>query len=1041
MQQVHEDKEKRNWQPVDKLLDLIQKQYTLTSSAPSPSFAVLRAEVQLAKDLPKDAEKSLNDCAAQFPKNAQVWLALINLPMYLAEKETDPAEKEKLWNQASENIDRAEKSIGDRAILRSARGTLAIRRKDPQAVAVLKRLGENLDKMTDAEKKQLWGNLGAFCTQAGALDPNALDLGRSYYRLLAEKDPANIVIRYLLCDLNLRAYEKGQTADLPELDKLLNEIEQLGGQGPYWLYAKAIRTLVKSNKKDPKLLLEARGYLQDALKVRKDWAALAVLAGKICEMQDEPDQALEFYVNAIYRMRERDNDVIRRTLALLMPRGRIDEAGQLFDYLEKQKSPLLGEMAPQYALWKVYRGDIAAAEKEVDKSVPAGSKDYRDFLRQGQMYSVLADREKRNARIAYRNGKPDAEAEIKRASAAMIRLAQKGVNALLHAQDLEPKADDVWVSLFQLLVNVGQADKAQPLIDRAEAALKGENAPLTLAACCELMKGAYEVQAKAEEAAAANAQATNEDRAKALQGAKEQRQWAVYYAKKTQAKFEEAAKASPQNSHVLRRLAAFYLRNAKLDPVEPLLKQIIALQTPATLTDACWARHVLADLVVSRGDFDHLCQGMALIDENLRSPAASLDDKRMKVRLLISDPRKEKIGEAIAAMEDLVQGTDATHDDYFNLAKLYLRKGDWPNYSKQMHSVLGTQKGGVQPGLLIFYVNSLLEKKELDDADKWLETLEKEKSTRNLFDTVRLRAEYQFLRGNYQAAANLAMGFLDNSEAQPTGRGQQLLLVASLMEKFGDRLKAAGKRADASAFQESADRFFTALRSKRVAETGDLHYAAYLARQKRIRECLDVLEQCWDKSKAENLRVPAEEVIHAKATDAQYQQLEKILVAASNRSDRPVALLLVLADLHAQIQQHDKSMADYRDVLAKAPRNYVALNNLGVSLARSGRNLDEALKLVNDALAIRGPLAAVLDSRAIVYIARQEYEKALEDMAAAIQDEGTAEQYFHQAWAYSLAGKKSEASEAFATAMKKGLSPMDLDPREVPVYNQLKSGL
>ena len=366
-------------------------------------------------------------------------------------------------------------------------------------------------------KKSSSGAISAPFALKPALDPNALDLGRSYYRLLAEKDPANIVIRYLLCDLNLRAYEKGQTADLPELDKLLNEIEQLGGQGPYWLYAKAIRTLVKSNKKDPKLLLEARGYLQDALKVRKDWAALAVLAGKICEMQDEPDQALEFYVNAIYRMRERDNDVIRRTLALLMPRGRIDEAGQLFDYLEKQKSPLLGEMRPQYALWKVYRGDIAAAEKEVDKSVPAGSKDYRDFLRQGQMYSVLADREKRSARIAYRNGKPDAEAEIKRASAAMIRLAQKGVNALLHAQDLEPKADDVWVSLFQLLVNVGQADKAQPLIDRAEAALKGENAPLTLAACCELMKGAYEVQAKAEEAAAANAQATNEDRAKALQ--------------------------------------------------------------------------------------------------------------------------------------------------------------------------------------------------------------------------------------------------------------------------------------------------------------------------------------------------------------------------------------------------------------------------------------------------------------------------------------------------------------------------------------------
>ena len=73
---------------------------------------------------------------------------------------------------------------------------------------------------------------------------------------------------------------------------------------------------------------------------------------------------------------------------------------------------------------------------------------------------------------------------------------------------------------------------------------------------------------------------------------------------------------------------------------------------------------------------------MALIDENLRSKAASIDDKRAKVLFLIADPRKEKIGEAIQAMEDLVKGTDATPDDYFTLAKLYLKKGDWTNYAR-----------------------------------------------------------------------------------------------------------------------------------------------------------------------------------------------------------------------------------------------------------------------------------------------------------------------------------------------------------------------
>ena len=117
---------------------------------------------------------------------------------------------------------------------------------------------------------------------------------------------------------------------------------------------------------------------------------------------------------------------------------------------------------------------------------------------------------------------------------------------------------------------------------------------------------------------------------------------------------------------------------------------------------------------------------------------------------------------------------------------------------------------------------------------------------------------------------------------------------------------------------------------------GDIYFAAYLARQKRTRECLEVLEQCWDKCPAESLQIPAVAMLQSKAVDsAQCRQLEKILVAAANKSNRPVALLTVLADLHAQQRQYDKSIADYREILAKEPRNYRAMNNLSLELARS----------------------------------------------------------------------------------------------------------
>ena len=986
MMRRREDPEKRDWEPVDKLLDRIEQQTKLT-----PDLAVLKSEVLLAKDRPEEARTLLEQGVAKFPENTQLWLALINMAKYQAGKETDPTEKEKRWKQASDYTDRAEKSLGDQVVLRTVRGSCAVLRKDPQAIELLQRLGQNVTKMKDAEKARLWNALATLAVEA-----NDLSLARFYYRLVAEQEPKNIPIRLLLCDLDLRVFEKGRTPDLQELDKRLDEIEQLDGRGPFWLYGKAVRTLLQSNNQAPQLLSEARSYLQSALELRKDWSAPTVLTGKICELQNEPDQALEFYIRAIYRMGERDNDVIRRTVQLLLPRGRMEEARQLFDYLEKLPSPLLDQMNQEYTYLQVFTGGIAEAEKEVENSVAANSKNYQDYFRQGQMYGHLAARLKSQAQSADRNPKPGPE---------MIRMAQRAVNALLTACRLNPQADEVWIALVQLLVDVGQPDKARPLIAAGEASLKGDQAPITLAICCELL---------------------NET-------------------EKAQAKYEAAVKAAPQNSRVLRRAAAFYLKSGKLDAAETLLKQIVALQTPATLTDACWARRNLAVILKGRGDFAHLCQGMELIEENLHSKAASTDDKRMKVLLLRLDPRKEKMDEAIRVSEDLVQSADAASDDYFELAKLYLKKGDWTSYEDRMHSALGAQKGVMQLGCVIFYIQSLLERKQLADIDKWLQILErneKDGGAANLFDTVRLRAEYEYLRGDYKAAGNLAMAFLDNPNAHPQDRGQQLLLVAKTMETFGNWARAEGKPDLAGGFTERADTLFASLRSKRVSATGDLLFAAYLARQKRIRECLDVLEQCGDQCPPDDLAQAAVLVIRTRAaSDAQYGQLEKILVAAANKANHPVPLSLALGELHARQGQYEKSIADYREALAKEPRCYPAMNDLGVGLAWSGQAPDEALRLINDALAICGPLAEVLDSRAMVYLARHEPEKALEDLAAAIRDDGAAEHYFHQAQAYLLAGRKAEASAAFAAAMKKGLAPENLDPREVPDYKRLKAEL
>ena len=224
-------------------------------------------------------------------------------------------------------------------------------------------------------------------------------------------------------------------------------------------------------------------------------------------------------------------------------------------------------------------------------------------------------------------------------------------------------------------------------------------------------------------------------------------------------------------------------------------------------------------------------------------------------------------------------------------------------------------------------------------------------------------------------------------------------------------------------------------------EQAHLVYAAFLARQGRIDEALAVLDQSWDRSQPELMQLPAFDIVKNRATTPQqFARLEKLLVDAG-KGKPSTSLLMVLSSLYDHQQQYDKAIAIYREILAKDPNNFRVLNNIGVDFAHSGGNLDEALSMVNQALAITGPMAAISDSRRHGRHRAKEYDKALEDLNAAIKDEGSAEQYFHQAWVLSLFERKDEASAAFKAAQGKGLDPKLLNDKEVGVYDRLKDSL
>jgi tetratricopeptide (TPR) repeat protein len=1015
------EESKRDWAPVEGLLE----KWT-SGKSPRPEFEVLKAEVALAQGKPEKAREQLEKCTKDKPKSAAAWLGLVRLATSQAGKETDPVKKEGYWKAAAEYIDRAEKVLGNGLIVRMARGTLALAKKDSPASEILRTLGEKTDGLTESEKVQLWAILGNMSDEAG--EPA---LAQMYLRRQVDKEPNNVQVRCRLCEMQFRNFEKGRPVDMPEINRLVDDIEKLNAQGPFTLYAKAVRDFVLAKNKDPKLLQEARDDLEGASEVvrkvlhsqpnddtsrdRSNWAAPVVLAAEICELQDEPEIALNLYVQSVYALGVRDNDVIGRAARLFLSRGRLDEAKAMFDYLESRKSPLLDEMHQEYVFVKVFRGDVAVAEKELDKFVAPDCKNYKDFAWQGQMYALLTKRLKimsqkaaADAAAAADHGrkndthKPagewkkdadDLNAKAGEFQSTMVVTANKAIRSLFKALSLNPQAEDVWTVLARLYVDVGQPERAKVLIPKIEASLKSDKALTTVARCCELLNDPDEAEKN----------------------------------------YQKAVKAFPQNSHVLRQAAAFYLLRQKSALAEPLLRAIVTVQTPAAVGDACWARRILADLLV-RGSFSDYCKGLDLLDENLKISPHSSEDNRLKARYLARDPRKEKLNEALECMKDVVGSRDVRNEDRCVLAQLYLRTGNKPAYEEQMHALIGGDHP--EPMYLRSYIGTLLDRKEFEDADRWLQVLEK--AAPDASETMCVRAEYFFRKSQYTDLANLVQNYVFRLDPQSPDRGRQVHLAAQMLDDFARRLKSEGKP-EAAALVDKAEKLFRSLRN--MAADGDIAYAQFCARQGRIGDAMTVFEQSWDRNRPELMRALATDIIASpETTAAQFAELEKLLLAAEKAKHSTIHLI-VLSSLYERQRQYDKAIDQYREILATEPRNYLALNNLAVALVRGGGDTKEALADVNKAIDVKGPMAAIRDSRAVVYVARREYDKALDDINAAIRDEGSAEQYFHQACVFYQLDRKPEAAEALKTAESKGLDPKSLSSYEKPFYDRLKENL
>jgi tetratricopeptide (TPR) repeat protein len=541
-----------------------------------------------------------------------------------------------------------------------------------------------------------------------------------------------------------------------------------------------------------------------------------------------------------------------------------------------------------------------------------------------------------------------------------------------------------WVALVQFQARTNKLDKAEATIKSAAEKIPAKDAPIVLGQC-------YEAIGRADEA---------------------------------ERQYQKALLTNPVTIATIRHVAEFYLRNGRLERAGDYLRRIADPNNHASPADLAWARRNLA-VELAAGGIPQIREGLALIEQNLKSERSSADDQVAKAVILSALPSSRS--EAIALFESTFRIKPPSDRDLLMLARAYEANGEWTKARDSMLRLVAAEP--VQPLLLDQFVRMLLKRSEnsepgarqgaLDEAQVWLGRLEKKDP--NSFRTLELRTRLLGAQGRGTEAASLL-------EKHAQRKKDDVFRVASQLDQLGQARLAE-------------EMYRQCLRETKSAEP-TLALADFLGRQGRGPEAIDLCQ------KALRAGTPAGTVATV-AVNAVRQSprvpeivkpVERLIENNLNKDPQPIVLLIALAQLRDIQGRYPDSAELYRKVLALDPENVVALNNLAWFLALERTTANEALDLVNRAVKVAGPTGEFLDTKAVAELRLGLTSQAIEDLEGALRQAPTPARYLHLAQAHRDAKNLSDATLAWQTA-KKLLKGSSVHPLEKRSYQELAEAL
>ncbi|HEX5444293.1 MAG TPA: tetratricopeptide repeat protein, partial [Pirellulales bacterium] len=982
----------RDWRPVEQVLELAATQLPGSLEVPE-----LRAEVLMSQDKADEARKCLAESAERHPDEVRVWLSRAALEQRLGE-----------WKAAEALLASAEKQVGDSIDLRIGRIRYLVQRPGEITAPELTALATELDGFDKSGQARLCTVL-AFTLRSAGEKEKAVELAKRSNAL----DPDNLPARLFLFDYAM------ETRDAASMEELIAEIRRIEGPegGPLSRYGEALRLVIGAKAEDTERLEAARRQLTEARLQRPAWARLPLLEAQIEELRGNTAGAIEFYGQAV-DLGLRQAATVQRLVALLFAQRRFAEADQALRKLDDQQTPFTTELGRLASKVSLQVEDFTRAIDMARKTC-ATSTNFADHVWLGQLAGALAR-------------------GVRTEAAERDKLNEEADAALRRAVELAPTEPDVWVTLVQHLVRTEQTADADEALEKAVEKIAAEDRPLVLAEC-------YVSMGRREQAAE---------------------------------QFGLALKARPDDVLTLRRASEFHLSRGAFSEGEPLLRRLLEPELKASDADVAFARRGLALVLAADKSYQKLQLAIALLDENLKSNPLSIDDRKDKALLLARSPALADRQLARSTLEELLGQSMPDSSSRLLLAQLYAAGGELPQARRQFQTLLA--EAGDNPAYIANYIRILLAGSEIGEADLWMAKLEDLQPAS--LETKELRARLLVANGDAQAAIELLKGLRSDQVDSQTGSATEepdntaatggsaaaakkkspagpsaeriALLLEGLASSIARRDSAGGTSSiggrtegPASAPESKSSEQVRLLQSAAeellneaaaAGSRGRAALAGFLGRHGRAADALPIWLEFFGGKDFETAASGCSLLAATQQLNAQQlAEVERQLVKANEAHPESLGVLSALALVYDAQVRYDQAAVTYRGILTRDRDNVVALNNLALNLALRNQPGSDALKLIDRAVAARGPAATLLDTRGTVYLALGKADKAVADLEEAVAQEPSASYYFHLARAHLLRGDRQAAAAALDRAKKAGLREESLHLLERGEYRKV----